>query len=334
VVRQRQERTLEQVQADVRAGIAESLRCGTTLVGDIAAGGASWDALAASPLRAVVFHEILGLPRDRVERTLADAHAWLAAHPPTPTCRPGLSPHAPYSVSAFGFRNACRRQAGTALPVTTHLAETLAEQQLLASHYGPFVAFLGELGVWAPDELVRDWDEVLHLTADAAPVLYAHANYLSANSAMPSHGSVVYGPRTHAAFGHPPHPFRDFLARGVRVVLGTDSLASNPDLNLLAEARFLHRLYPDVSPEVLLRMATLGGAEALGWQEETGSLTPGKSADLVVVPLPDESAANPHHLLLAADAAVRQVWCRGLLEKNVHSGEAGQESGANPWPAA
>ena len=57
---------------------------------------------------------------------------------------------------------------------------------------------------------------------------------------IPPHSSIVYCPRTHAAFGHPPHPFRDFLARGVRVALGTDSLASNPDLDLLAEARFVH----------------------------------------------------------------------------------------------
>ena len=56
----------------------------------------------------------------------------------------------------------------------------------------------------------------------------------------PRNGTIVYCPRTHAAFGHPPHPFREFLARGVRVALGTDSLASNPDLDLLAEARFVH----------------------------------------------------------------------------------------------
>src|SRR5439155_6487571 len=97
--------------------------------------------------------------------------------------------------------------------------------------------------------------------------------------------SVVYCPRTHAAFGHAPHPFREFLARGVRVALGTDGLSSNPDLDILAEARFLHRKHPDLPGATLLRMLTLFGAEALGWAGETGSLEPGKAADLVVLPL-------------------------------------------------
>ena len=115
--------------------------------------------------------------------------------------------------------------------------------------------------------------------------------------------SIVYCPRTHAAFGHPPHPFREFLARGVRVCLGTDSLASNPDLDILAEARFVHRRYPDFPGDALLRMVTLSGAEALGWADEAGSLEPGKSADFVAVPLPDRDAADPHELLFAAHRA-------------------------------
>src|SRR5205823_4598822 len=84
-----------------------------------------------------------------------------------------------------------------------------------------------------------------------------------------------YCPRTHAAFGHPPHPFREFLSRGVRVCLGTDSLASNPDLDLLAEARFVYATYPDFPGEQLLRMVTLSGAEALGWADEPGRLAAG-----------------------------------------------------------
>ena len=66
---------------------------------------------------------------------------------------------------------------------------------------------------------------------------------------------------THAAFGHPPHPFREFIARGVRVALGTDSLASNPDLSILGEARFAHSRYPDFPGAELMRMATLSGAK-------------------------------------------------------------------------
>jgi cytosine/adenosine deaminase-related metal-dependent hydrolase len=122
----------------------------------------------------------------------------------------------------------------------------------------------------------------------------------------------VYCPRTHAAFGHPRHPVADFLARGVRVCLGTDSLASNPDLDPLAEARFLHARRPDLPDDAVLRMATLAGAEALGWADETGSLEPGKSADAVAVPLPDRDAADPYELLFSDHPGERQTLFRGV----------------------
>ena len=88
------------------------------------------------------------------------------------------------------------------------------------------------------------------------------------------------------------------MKRGVRVCLGTDSLASNPDLDILAEARFVKHRYPDFDGETLLKMVTLFGAEALGWANECGSLEPGKSADFVAVPLSD-GEGDPYYLLFA-----------------------------------
>jgi cytosine/adenosine deaminase-related metal-dependent hydrolase len=197
------------------------------------------------------------------------------------------------------------------MPVTVHLAETAAEVELLEHHRGPFVAFLEELGVWDPTGLAKNPEDVIRLSRHASSVAFAHGNYLRPDCWFPHGGSVVYCPRTHAYFGHPPHPFRQLLARGVRVALGTDSLASNPDLDVLAEARFLHRLYPDTPGAQLLHMTTLAGAAALGWADEVGSLTPGKSADLVAVGLPPEEPADPHRLVLAADLPVRRVLSRG-----------------------
>jgi cytosine/adenosine deaminase-related metal-dependent hydrolase len=313
VIGHRRGRPPGQGEADVRAGLAESLARGVTLLGDISGQGLSWPALAGAPVRAVVFHELLGLPRERAGRAWADALAWLGDHPATSTCRPGLSPHAPYSVRASLFRACASLAAARGLPLTTHLAETATEADLLAGHAGPFADFLRGLGVWDPGGLVPGTASLLALNAAAPRLLLAHGNYLDPSTPLPADAAVVYCPRTHAYFGHPPHPFRELLARGLRVALGTDSLASNPDLDVLAEARFLHRLYPDFPGDRLLRMATLSGAEALGWADETGSLEPGKSADLVVVPLYTASArgADPHHGLLAGDASVRRVLWRG-----------------------
>src|SRR5262249_40405475 len=143
------------------------------------------------------------------------------------------------------------------------------------------------------------------------PTLFAHGNFLAATAPIPATATVVYCPRTHAAFGHPPHRFREWIARGVRVALGTDSLASNPDLSMLDEMRFLHTDCPDVAGDVLLRLETVNGAEALGWANECGSLEASKSADFVVVPALDGDAANPHELWLEAEGSPIAVWCRG-----------------------
>jgi cytosine/adenosine deaminase-related metal-dependent hydrolase len=306
VIAHRRGRSPEQVQADVRAGAAECLASGTTLVGDISGDGTSWDLLAQASLRAVVFREILGLPEDRATRACADLDEWLGRHPALATCRPGASPHAPYSVRASLFLGVTSRGVPTAI----HLAETAAEEQLLADRRGPFVEFLKELGVWAPDGLAEGFEHVLRLCGGRTPVLLVHCNYLRPDAPIPPNASVVYCPRTHAAFGHPPHPFREFMARGVCVALGTDSLASNPDLDLLAEVRFLHRQYPQLPGDQLLCMATLSGAEALGWADEVGSLEPGKSADLVVLPLPAGGGADPYSLILDSDLRPSRVLFR------------------------
>ena len=104
------------------------------------------------------------------------------------------------------------------------------------------------------------------------------------------------------------------------VALGTDSLASNPDLDLLAEARFVHACHPDVPGSTLLRMATIRGAEALGWEGTTGSLQPGKSADLVVLPLPDVDADDPHRLVFESDRPVSAVMFRGRWREAASAG--------------
>lgn len=299
--------TSGQVAADVEAGIAESLRHGTTLVGDIAAEGATWEALERAPIRALVFRELLGLTDERAAAAWEGFLWWRESVAATETCRPGVSPHAPYSVAESLYSRALDAR----IPLAIHLAETPSELDLLGERCGPLVTFLKDMNVWAPQNLMSDERRPVELARSATPRLFVHSNYLSPEAISRIYDSVVYCPRTHAAFGHPPHPFREFLQRGVRVALGTDSLASNPDLSVLAEARFVRSRHLDVSGETLLRMATLAGAEALDWEAHTGSLVAGKSADFAVVALPDRDAADPHELLFESDLPVVATWFRG-----------------------
>jgi cytosine/adenosine deaminase-related metal-dependent hydrolase len=317
VIAHRRTVTPEQTQADIRAGIDECLRFGTALVGDIASSGASWEALAEAPLRAVVYYELLGLTRERAAAAWEAWRWWHRSLPDLPDCRPGVSPHAPYSARWELFLGAA---TFVQIPVAIHLCESRAELWLLGDRCGPFVDFLKELGAWDPAGLAESPDEILRVMEGVNPVTFAHGNYLSSDGPVPvpDNGTLVYCPRTHAAFGHPPHPFRDFLARGVRVALGTDSLASNPDLDILAEARFIHARHPDVRGATLLRMATLSGAEALG-RSDCGSLSLCKSADLVVLPLPDHDADDPHCLVFESSATVSAVMFRGRWRERLEA---------------
>ena len=207
VVGQRRERSAEQTATDVRAGLDECLRHGTTLVGDIASGGASWEALHSSPLWAVCFRELLGLPGARVHAVWEELVRWWREHPDTATCRIGVSPHAPYSV-----HKALIEAAARLWPVCIHLAESRAEQELLESRDGPLVPFLRELGVWDPSGLAPSWDWVMWKVSRAPAALLAHGNYLSPAAPVARNTTVVYCPRTHAAFDQPPHPFREMIA--------------------------------------------------------------------------------------------------------------------------
>jgi cytosine/adenosine deaminase-related metal-dependent hydrolase len=286
---------------DSWGGIAECMRFGTTLIGDISAMGASLDALTQVKCRAVVFHEIIGLTQERARESWQNVQGWLKRNGANEYCHAGISPHAPYSVLDTQYA-----VLGTqCFPVATHLAETYEELQLLRDHTGPFVDFLKELNVWNPAGLIADPMAVVRALPHG---IFVHCNYLDPATPFLPTQTVVICPRTHAAFGHPHHPFPKM---NVRVALGTDSLASNPDLDILAEARFLRQHYPEVAPAAILRMLTLNGAEALGFGAVTGSLTPGKSADFAVVPLPEDDRGDPRDLILDSTRPIARVMFRG-----------------------
>jgi cytosine/adenosine deaminase-related metal-dependent hydrolase len=176
-------------------------------------------------------------------------------------------------------------------PLCIHLAESRDEDAFTRHGAGPFAELGRQLGIWdegvpisgcSPVELAFRTGVLTRRT------VIAHGNYLTESDIeliAESGASVAYCPRTHAAFEHKPHPFRRLLASGVNVCIGTDSLASNPSLSVLDELRFMSKRDPDFPREALLAMGTLHGAEAIGFADELGSISPGKCADLAVIPI-------------------------------------------------
>lgn len=308
----------------VRRGIDESRRWGTTTLAEIAQ--PDWSSSpfeTGSPLDATVFLELIGPTEDRVEAALDLARRHLDSAGSTGSWRAGLSPHAPYSVHPKLLLAVVSLSIARRIPLSFHLAESREEMELLRSGSGPFRELLEQFGAWDAGSFTPGTRPLGYLRklGSAHRALIVHGNYLDEEeiSYLGSHAdhmAVVYCPRTHAFFRHDDHPLQPLLEVGATVALGTDSRASSPDLNMLAEMRQVARAHPSVSPATILRLATLGGAKALGLARRTGSLEPGKWADLAVVSLPDQSASDPHELLFDDDAQVMARCWHGVLSKD------------------
>jgi len=312
VVQHRRERS-GPVREIIHGGIAECSRNGTTLIGEIATD--DQPALRSLPQgpRVCVFRELLGFGSENVapqleaaerfldsfsERTQSPEAAKADGSQPvgfdtSPRLFAGLSPHAPYSVHPELFTKTVQLAAARKAPIAVHLAETREERRLLHSGDGPLAEMLREFGVWREnviDRRTRPLDYLQRLDA-AERVLIVHGNYLDAEEceflAKRENISLVFCPRTHSFFQHAPHPWSEVQRLGGNATVGTDSRASNPDLSLWEELCFLRRFHPEIPDAELLRLGTINGALAMGRDDVTGSLSPGKSADLAVVRLQD-----------------------------------------------
>ena len=300
-------------------GLGESLCAGVTTIGDIAAGSAP---TAYGDADVIAFAEVIGFSRPRADSALAATIDRIGELERAGNrVRPGISPHAPYTMSPALLRGliAVARERG--LPVAMHLAESADELELLQSGTGPFQELLDERSMWDEEAIPRGSRplDYMRVLAEAPRALVIHGNYLDEKeraflAANSERMSLIHCPRTHGYFGHPPFPLPQLLAMGVRVALGTDSRASTPDLDLLAEMRHVARLHPQLDPHAILRLGTLAGAQALGRDHEVGSITPGTLANLLAVPVPEDASATASDLLaavLADNAAPCAVWHRG-----------------------
>jgi cytosine/adenosine deaminase-related metal-dependent hydrolase len=200
--------------------------------------------------------------------------------------------------------------------LATHLAETPDEAEFLSKHSGPCRELWDYLGAW-DEQVPTTTGGPIRFAAIAGlldyPTLLAHVNYcdndeMAMLAASPC--SVVYCPRTHAYFDHPPHRWREMLAAGINVAIGTDSCASSPDLNLVDDLRLIHQLCPDVSATVLWELATLRGARAIQREASVGSLAPGKWADFVAF---KAGGRDPMVEVLETAATAACVWIAGQL---------------------
>ena len=308
-------RTGRDVAEAISLGLQESLRAGVTTVGEIATTHAKFYSNENAP-QLVAFQEVIGFSAARTESVLVDVEQRLENC--GASVRSGVSPHAPYTVHPQLLTQLVELAIAKKLPVAMHLAESREELQLLAGNDGPLRDLLEERSMWDAEAIVpgsRPLD-YLKVLSRARRALVIHGNYLEPDEIrfLAEHRermTVVYCPRTHAFFGHAPYPLQEMLAAGVRVVLGTDSRASNPDLSLLDEMRYVYRHHSGIRAEDVLAMGTSASASALGLDKAVGTITPGKQANLITVPCNVHS--SPTEDILQSDNFLSGTWLQGKL---------------------
>ncbi len=306
------------------AAVGELRRCGTSLVGDITNTFASFHALAASPIGGCVFYELLGFNHPRPAERVAEAAAMTreanrraadagssGAGLPGPRVRASVVPHAPYSVSPALFREIAALAEAEQWVTSVHLGESAEEIEFLRTGRGPWRDLIEELGVWNDGWRAPGCGPVAYLDTLSAltrRTLIVHGVQLTDDDlarVRDRGATVVTCPRSNEWVGAGQAPIARFYASGVRVAVGTDSLASCPDLNLFSELAAMRRLAPDVPASRLLHSATLAGAEALGCAGEHGALSAGRRADLIAVGVP------------AGTTDVEECLCSGIQPDSV-----------------
>ena len=306
------------VETGARIGITEGLLRGITTyadTSDLATPVVS--ALTQMGVRGVVFKEVFGPDPKQCAGslvTLRDAVRELRTLE-TAEVRIGVSPHAPYSVSKELFGAVANYAIAEQLPMAVHLAESAFEQALVTKGEGPYADNWRNRNIDPMRARARSSVALLHEAGAlrAKPLIIHAVRVDAADIALLAESgcAVAHCPVSNARFGHGIAPLRDMLDAGIRVGIGTDSVASNNRMDLLDESRIAHLMactrtqsWSALPASQALWHATAGGAAALGLWSGLGTLTVGAPADLCAFPL-DGLAALP--LADVADALVHGV---------------------------
>ncbi|NND53832.1 MAG: TRZ/ATZ family hydrolase [Gammaproteobacteria bacterium] len=293
--------------------ILEMIRGGTTSFQDMYFFPDEVGAVAAERgIRAVVSMIVIGAPTVWAESTDEYLSRGLEVHDrykDHPLVKTAFAPHAPYTVDDDALRRIVTLADQTDTCIHMHVHETAREVQDAVDANGKRpLQRLDELGLLTPQL------NAVHMTE-------LSDNEISLLSSRGVH--VVHCPESNMKLASGSCPSGKLIASGVNVALGTDGAASNNDLDMFGEMRSAALLGKITSEDAsalpaatVLQMATLNGARALGLGEETGSLTPGKSADMVCVNL-NVPACQPVHNPLsqivysAGRDQVSDVWVAG-----------------------
>ncbi len=296
-------------------GIESCWRQGVTTICDTGSTGQVIAALAALRASGVAHHEVFGMHPEQCASAMQAFERDLdrLAHHAIGRIGLGVSPHAPYTVSGALYRASADLARAHGVPIAVHVAEPIDEVNLLRDFTGTFA------DMWRARGLPRPSPEPISPVAWLAAHDVLGADTLCIHAVQVDESDVDLLVRHQCAIAHCPRsnmrhhasraPVGVFVARGLRVGLGTDSEVSVAPIDLLAEARDARRITGWTASETL-RVLTLGGAEALGLGREVGALAPGYWGDVVALQVGD--APDPAEAVLqCGPEAVRATWLGG-----------------------
>ncbi|MCU1676382.1 MAG: amidohydrolase [Frankiales bacterium] len=301
-LRRYRETTPEQWLDSARDGIRRSFAAGTTAVADVVTHGYGAQAAAEFGIAGIRYQEVVGADdvrwphiRQEIELRLDRADA-------------GLSPHTLYTVSSEALRDVAAMARARGIRLHPHAAETVAESEfvatgtgLLAAHAERMGLLLDLAGFGSGGTPVQRLDALGLLGDDVHLAHGIHVDAADRALLRQRRTAVALCPRSNAILRAGEAPVADYLREGNVVAVGTDSLASNVDLDVLGDVRALHALARKQGYEAgdlsrsLFEAATVGGSVALG-RTDIGRLAPGARADLAVFDVPTDG--DPYDALV------------------------------------
>ncbi len=293
----------------IDAGISELLRAGTAAIGEVSNSLASVPLLGSAPLIGRVYHEVFGMGREAADRMLGLAKQKRASLREWPrNLSYTLAPHTVYSLHADVLKELSVGRT------SVHLSEHAAERTFLRDGSGPFADYLAGRGV--PNSFVPPGvspiDYAIELGVLQRELVAVHLCATTRDELQrfaATGAQAVLCPRSNLFIELKLPPLFDILEAGLKPGLGTDSLASNTTLDVLAEAAALSDRFAQVDKGLLVSMATWYGAEALGLSHLVGALKTGLKPGLLAFDLA-HPVDDPLRYVLRAPPPARRVLVR------------------------
>lgn len=308
----REELTCKDVLDQASRALASLYLSGVGLVADVGNGLGSVEIGNQSSAEVFFLLELIGLSQigeQRARSCLDEARDFEKRSNSMVEC----TAHAPYSCTTGLLKKLKIEAQRRGSLFSIHAAESEDEIEFLHTATGRLRIFVEERGAWdgsfhPPGCGAIEYLNQLDLLD--GKTLCVHSVHVSENELTllaEKKAKVCICPGSNRYLGVGVAPVPEMISSGILPAIGTDSLASNPRLNLWEEMRILREDHPEINPETVLMMATMGGAEALG-KTEFGSIAPGKTGKILAVQCKADNRNDIMEVLTTTGSETEVTW--------------------------